>query len=68
MQLVRFLRSWGAYVEGDTLYVGPDLAAQMIGNGVAEAADEAPAAPKSAPAVERAVAPLPKVEVADLKK
>lgn len=63
MHLVKFLRSWGSYVEGDTLFVPPDLFAQMVGNGVAEAADEAPAAP----VVERAVE-KPKVETADLKK
>ena len=63
MQLVRFLRSWGAYVEGDTLFVGPDLFSQMVGNGVAEAVD-APAVP----VVERAVDPLPAVETASLKK
>ena len=63
MQLVRFLRPWGSYVAGDTLYVPPDLFSQMVGNGVAEPADEAPAAP----VVERAVE-KPKVETADLKK
>jgi hypothetical protein len=63
MQLVRFLRSWGAYVEGDTLFVGPDLFSQMVGNGVAEAVEA-----KAAPVVERAVDPLPAVETASLKK
>ena len=66
MVLVRFLRSWGFYVEGDSLYVGPDLASQMVGNGVAELVDAA-AAP-AAPVVERAVEPLPAVETASLKK
>ena len=63
MVLVRFLRAWGAYVEGDSLFVSEDLASQMVGNGVAELVD-APAAP----VVERAVAPLPAVETASLKK
>jgi hypothetical protein len=68
MQLVRFLRTWGAYVEGDALFVGPDLFSQLTGNGVAEGVDEAPVPAPVAPVVERATAPLPNVETADLKK
>jgi len=63
MVLVRFLKAWGSYVEGDVLNVPQDMADNLVGNGAAELAGE----PVKAAKVERAVEPLPETRTADAK-